>query len=460
MNNVGGYSRPDKDDVQVANIQALYDAYRKNTIDPKLYESYNVKRGLRNPDGSGVLAGVTGICNVHGYVLDEGEKTAAEGKLIFRGFDINDLVEGALAENRFGYEEVAYLLLSGKLPTKEQLEDFRVLLDERRELPPGFFEDMILKAPSKNIMNKLSRSVLSLYSYDDTPDSTTPEHEVDTAVSIISKMPVFMVNAYAVKQRCFENGTMFLHPLIPGLSTSQLILSLLRPDRQYTDEEAKILDIMLMLHAEHGGGNNSTFTCRVLSSSGTDPYAAYSAAIGSLKGPRHGGANHKVIEMHKSIMDNVKDWENEDEVAAYLTKILRKEAGDGSGLIYGMGHAVYTLSDPRAVILKKYAGKMAEGTGFEPEYRLLEKIEKLTPVLMHDVKGSTKDMCANVDMYSGFVYKMLGIPEDLFTPLFAVSRMAGWCAHRFEECMTGNRIIRPAYKSVAHKTKYVPIDQR
>ena len=438
----------------------MYDAYRQTYIDPKYYESYNVKRGLRNPDGSGVLAGVTNICNVHGYVLNEGEKTADEGRLIFRGYDINDLVDGAVREGRFGYEEVAFLLLTGRLPSKQELDDFNEMLSERRELPPGFFEDMILKAPSKNVMNKLSRSVLSMYSYDDDADSLTPEHEVDTALSVIAKMPVFMVNAYGVKRRYFENESMYMHPIIPGLSTSQLILSLLRPDRQYTDKEAKLLDVMLMIHAEHGGGNNSTFTCRVLSSSGTDPYAAYSAAIGSLKGPRHGGANHKVIEMHRIIMDNVSDWENEDEVAAFLTKILKKEAGDGSGLIYGMGHAVYPLSDPRAVLLKKNARSMAEGTAFEKEFKLLELIEKLTPRLMRDVKGSCKDMCANVDMYSGLVYKMLGIPEDLFTPLFAVSRMAGWCAHRFEESITGKRIIRPAYKSVLRNRPYQPIDER
>ena len=281
-----------------------------------------------------------------------------------------------------------------------------------------------------------------------------------TAISIIAKMPVFMVDAYNVKQRYFENGSMYMHPIIPGLSTSQLILSLLRPDRHYTDEEAKLLDVMLMIHAEHGGGNCSTFTCRVLSSSGTDPYAAYSAAIGSLKGPRHGGANHKVMQMHNYIKENVRNWDDEGEVADILTKILNKEAGDGSGLIYGMGHAVYTLSDPRAVLLKRNAAKLAIGSEYEREFRLLETIERLTPELMHSVKGSGKAMCANVDMYSGFVYKMLGIPEDLFTPLFAVSRMAGWCAHRFEECMTGNRIIRPAYKSMVQGKTYVPIDKR
>ena len=377
-----------------------------------------------------------------------------------RGYNINDLVSNVVAENRFGYEEIAYLLLGGKLPTEHQLENFRELLDNNRELPEGFFEDMILKAPSKNIMNKMSRAVLALYSYDDVPDNTEVKHEVDTAVSIIAKMPVIMVSAYHVKQRYYNHKSMFMHPLIPGQSTAETILSMLRPDRQFTDEEAKLLDVMLMLHAEHGGGNNSTFTCRVLTSSGTDPYAAYSAAIGSLKGPRHGGANHKVIQMHQYIKDNVKNWDDEGEVADFLRKILRKEAGDGTGLIYGMGHAVYTLSDPRAVILKQNAAKMAIGSEFEAEYRLLEMIERLTPELFKEVKGDEKKMCANVDMYSGFVYKMLGIPEDLFTPLFAVSRMAGWCAHRFEESMTGKRIIRPAYKSVSKEKAYIPLNNR
>ena len=445
----------------MGDINSLYEAYTANNkIDPKYYEKFNVKRGLRNPDGSGVMAGVTNICNVHGYVINEGEKSPDEGKLVFRGYNINDLVSNVVAENRFGYEEIAYLLLGGKLPTEHQLENFRELLDNNRELPEGFFEDMILKAPSKNIMNKMSRAVLALYSYDDVPDNTEVKHEVDTAVSIIAKMPVIMVSAYHVKQRYYNHKSMFMHPLIPGQSTAETILSMLRPDRQFTDEEAKLLDVMLMLHAEHGGGNNSTFTCRVLTSSGTGPYAAYSAAIGSLKGPRHGGANHKVIQMHQYIKDNVKNWDDEGEVADFLRKILRKEAGDGTGLIYGMGHAVYTLSDPRAVILGQNTTKKAIGSEFEAEYRLLEMIERLTPELFKEVKGDEKKMCANVDMYSGFVYKMLGIPEDLFTPLFAVSRMAGWCAHRFEESMTGKRIIRPAYKSVSKEKAYIPLNNR
>lgn len=431
-----------------------------NTIDPKYYEKYRVKRGLRNADGTGVMAGLTNICNVHGYVVNEGEKSPIQGQLIYRGYNINDLVANAVKEDRFGFEEIVYLLLMGDLPNKEELAAFRTMIAENRPLPDNFFEDMILKAPSKNIMNKMARAMLALYSYDDNPENRSPEYEMATAISIISKLPNIMTSAYQVKKRTFDGQSLFMHPLNPEHSTAEMILAAIRPDRQFTDKEAKLLDILMMLHAEHGGGNNSTFSCRVLTSSGTDPYAAYSAAIGSLKGPRHGGANLKVAAMQQCIKENVADWDDEGQVADFLTKILNKEAFDGSGLIYGMGHAVYTLSDPRAVILKENARKMAEGTEFEKEYRLLETIERLTPELFSKVKGSDKIMCANVDMYSGFVYRMLGIPEDLFTPLFAVSRMPGWCAHRFEELVTGKRIIRPAYKAIAKERTYVPLDER
>lgn len=440
---------------------ALYDSFiRNNQIDKAYYEKYQVKRGLRNQDGTGVLAGVTNICNVHGYIVNEGEKEPDEGQLTFRGYSIKDLVNNVKKENRFGYEEIVYLLLSGDLPTKEQLKQFNLIIDKNRQLPNDFFGDMILKAPSLNIMNKLSRSVLSLYSYDDCPDVITPKHEIDTAVSIISKLPVIMVLAYYVKQSAYCGESMIMHPVIPGQSTAETILSILRKDRQFTDEEAKILDVILMLHAEHGGGNNSTFSCRVLSSSGTDPYSAYAAAIGSLKGPKHGGANHKVASMHRFIRETVKDWNNDGEVADCLRKIVNKEAFDKTGLIYGMGHAVYTLSDPRACILKENAEKLAKGTEFEPELKLIEKVEELAPVVFAEAKGNVKHICANVDMYSGFVYKMLGIPEDLYTPLFAVARMAGWSAHRFEELVSGRRIIRPAYKAVAALREYEGIDDR
>lgn len=441
--------------------ETMYEAFKENnTISPAYFDKYSVKRGLRNPDGTGVMAGVTNICNVHGYVVDDGEKKPAEGKLIFRGYNIRDLIGNVEAEGRFGFEEIVYLLLTGKLPRANELEEFTVLLSDNRALPENFFEDMILKAPSRDIMNKMARSTLALYSYDSTPESVSPEHEIDTAVSLIAKMPVIMICAYETKKRYFNNESMIMHPLIKGQSTAENILSTLRPDRKFTPDEARLLDLMLMLHAEHGGGNNSTFSCRVLTSSGTDPYSAYAAAISSLKGARHGGANHKVTEMHEYIKANVSDWSDEDELAAYLRKILRKEVADRSGLIYGMGHAIYTYSDPRAVLLKEYAGKMAEGTGFEKEFRLLENIERLTPLVFEEIKHSEKVMCANIDMYSGFVYRMLGIPKDLFTPLFAVSRMAGWCAHRFEEINSGKRIIRPAYKSVSNEKVYVSIKNR
>lgn len=445
----------------MAEKKSMYSTFvENNKIDKKYYDKYQVKRGLRNQDGTGVMAGVTNICNVHGYVVSEGEKIPDKGELTFRGYSIKDLVENVEKEGRFGYEEIVYLLLMGELPDKTQLAEFDKVIDENRQLPRDFFGDMILKAPSLNIMNKLARSILALYSYDECPDIITPEHEIDTAISIISKLPVIMVLAYYVKQSCYCDKSMIMHPVIPGQSTAETILSILRKDRQFTDQEAKILDVLLMLHAEHGGGNNSTFTCRVLSSSGTDPYSAYSAAIGSLKGPKHGGANHKVVGMHKYIRENVKNWEDDGQIMDCLRKIVNKEGFDESGLIYGMGHAVYTLSDPRAEILKENAWKLAEGTEFEAELRLLNKVEELSPLAFEEVKGDAKTICANVDMYSGFVYKMLGIPEDLFTPLFAVARMAGWSAHRFEELVSGRRIIRPAYKAVTGKREYVGLNDR
>ncbi|MFA5659168.1 MAG: citrate synthase, partial [Oscillospiraceae bacterium] len=314
--------------------------------------------------------------------------------------------------------------------------------------------------PSPNVMNKLARSVLALYSYDSVPEETSAENEMQIAISVISRLPTIMVYAYQVKRRYYDNGSMYMHQLRRGESIAESILSMLRPDRKYTEEEARLLDLCLMLHAEHGGGNNSTFSCRVLTSSGTDAYSAYAAAIGSLKGPKHGGANLKVMEMLEFIKANVEDWDDEGQVADYMIKLLNKEAGDKSGLIYGMGHAVYTLSDPRAVILKKYAMDMARGTELEAEFKLLQMVERLTPRLFSEIKGDVKTVCANVDMYSGLVYKLLKIPSELFTPLFAVSRMAGWSAHRFEELVTGKRIIRPAYKAVAKMRDYVPLSER
>ena len=431
-----------------------------SAFDQKLYEKFHVKRGLRNSDGTGVVAGITNICNVHGYILNEGEVEPIPGQLIYRGYSINDLVENVEAEDRFGYEETSFLLLFGHLPTKKELDTFSTYLSLKRDLPNGFVEDMILKAPSKNIMNKLARSVLALYSYDDECENKELENEMRTAISLIAKLPVIMANAYQVKRRVYDNSSMIMHPINYEENTAQCILSLLRPDRQYTKDEAQMLDRLLMLQAEHGGGNNSSFTCRVLTSSGTDPYSAYSSAICSLKGPRHGGANLQVIHMLDDFKANIKHWDNEGEVADYMRRTIRKETNDGSGLIYGMGHAVYTISDPRAVILKKKAFELAKGKEIEAEFRLLETVERLTPEIFLEIKGSTKAMCANVDMYSGLVYRMLGIPDELFTPLFAVARMSGWAAHRMEEILTGGRIIRPAYKSIAKERSYVKLEER
>ncbi|MBQ4100764.1 MAG: citrate synthase [Oscillospiraceae bacterium] len=432
---------------------------KNNKIDTKNYELYNVKRGLRNNDGSGVMAGLTSICNVHGYVIDEGERSPVEGELIYRGINIKDIVAACQAENRFGFEEVAWLLLFGMLPTKAQLDGFKDIIEEFRELPRGFIDDMIIKAPSSNIMNKMARSVLALYSYDNDPENYSLDNVLRQSIEIIARMPTIMVAAYQVKKRAYDNKSMFFHPQIKGQSIAESILSTIRADRKFTDAEAKLLDLCLILHAEHGGGNNSTFSCRVLTSSGTDTYSAISAGIGSLKGPKHGGANIKVSQMLDCIKEGVCNWEDEDEVLSFINKILDKEAGDGSGLIYGMGHAVYTKSDPRAIILKESAMKLARGTEFEAEFKLLSSVEELTKIACAEKHGK-KVMCANVDLYSGLVYKMLGITPDLITPLFAVSRTAGWCAHRIEEIMTGGRIIRPAYKAVAGKKEYIPIANR
>ena len=431
-----------------------------SAVDPSLYEKFHVKRGLRKSDGTGVTAGITKICNVHGYLMNEGEVEPIPGELIYRGYNINDLVSNVEKEGRYGFEEVVYLLLFGNLPSKTELESFRKYLAESRELPDNFAEDMMLKAPSRNIMNKMSRSVLALYSYDVNGEDTSLEAEMNKAVNLIAKLPVIMTFAYQVQQRHYYNKSMIIHPCRSEEGTAQTILSLLRRDREYTPEEAHILDILLMLHAEHGGGNNSTFTCRVLTSSGTDAYSAYAAAIGSLKGPKHGGANIKVAQMMNDFRNNISNWEDDTEVSNYIRKTILKETNDGSGLIYGMGHAVYTLSDPRAVILKRKAFELAQGTEFEKEFMLIDAIERLTPQVFREIKGEGKTICANVDLYSGFVYKMLDIPQDLFTPLFAVARMAGWSAHRMEEMMTGGRIIRPAYKAVAGKREYTDLENR
>ena len=435
-------------------------ADRQNRIPAELYEKYSVKRGLRNPDGTGVLVGLTEIGQVHGYIMDEGEKTPVSGVLRYRGIDLKDIVTGFQEEKRFGFEETAFLLLFGYLPQKSELEDFSQQLGELRELPPNFIEDMILKAPSIDIMNKIARSVLSLYSFDDSADFTDIPNVLRQSVQLISRFPSIAAYAYQAKSHYFGGESLFIHNPDPLKSTAENMLMMIRLDKAYTQQEAEILDLCLVLHAEHGGGNNSAFTTHVVSSSGTDTYSAIAAAVGSLKGPLHGGASGMVRTMMQDIMKNVKDWSNEEQVAAYVRKILKKETFDGKGLIYGMGHAVYTISDPRAELLKVKAAELAKTTGKDDELTLYNLVEKVTPGLFAEVTGYKKDLCANVDFYSGFVYSCLNLPRELFTPLFAVARITGWCAHRVEELVSGGRIIRPAYRSITRSRIYKPMSER
>ena len=440
-------------------ITSLCQQYRnKNPLNFNAIQGDNIKRGLRNADGTGVVVGVTSVCNVHGYVMDEGERSPVEGQLTYRGYDVSDIVASCIAENRYGFEEVVWLLLCGFLPTRDQLEEFNRLLAKARRLPENFVEDMIFKAPSPNIMNKLERAVLALYSFDCDPDNCSLENVMRQSIELIARMPMIMANAYQVKRRAYDGKSMYIHLPKEEYSTAQNILRTMRPDKSFTEEEAHLLDICLILHAEHGGGNNSTFATRVLSSSGTDTYSAIAAGIGALKGPRHGGANKKVMEQLAALKEAA-PLGLDSEVETYIRKALEKEAGDGSGLIYGMGHAVYTKSDPRAVILKRAAKKMVMGTALEPDFLLLDAIERLTPAIMAE-RGNPKPICANVDLYSGLVYEMLGFPEEVNTPLFAVARTAGWCAHRMEEIATCNRIIRPAYRPFRTQREYLPLDRR
>lgn len=464
-----GTAEPIKISEDEAKRVSLYEHFKDmNAIAPENYANNDVKRGLRNADGTGVLAGITKISDVHGYKIVDGKKVPDEGSVTFRGIQLTDITSDMSPDYRFNFEEVTYLLLMGKLPTQQELTDFIEVIDSQRELPDGFTASMIMQGAAPDIMNVLSRSVLALYAHDDHAEERTPEHEIHTAISLISRLPRIMVLSYYAKRAAFNHESMIMHRFIDGQSTSETILSMLRPDRQFTPEEARLLDVMLCIHAEHGGGNNSTFAARVLSSSDTDPYSAYSGAIGALKGYRHGGANHKIRAMQadmKSVIPEDK-WSDEGQIADYLRKVVRKEAYDRTGLVYGIGHAVYTLSDPRAVILKKFAGELAKDSEFENEYKMLETIERLAPKIVADErkalgKSAQKSLCANVDMYSGFVYSMMGIPEDIFTPLFACARMAGWAAHRFEEIVSGGRIIRPAYKNAnSHDNDFVPRSER
>ena len=444
-----------------AALSSLCEELRKNNyINPDYYRRFDVKRGLRNADGTGVLAGLTRICSVEGYYVDDGERVPKDGRLVYRGINMSDIVANCEKENRFGFEEVVWLLLFGALPTQSQLDSFRRVLAECRELPDEFIEDMIMKVPSPDIMNKAARCVLALYSYDPNPDDISPENVLRQSIQLIAQIPVIMTSAYQVKSRVYDKKSMFFHQNKLELGTAESILRAIRNDKKFTDEEAKLLDICMIIHAEHGGGNNSTFATRCITSSGTDTYSAIAAGIGSLKGPRHGGANIKVHKMVQDIKENISDITDEGQVADYLTKIMNKEAGDGSGLIYGMGHAVYTLSDPRAIILRRYAEKFSKGTEKEVDFKLLSHIEHLTPELFAKLRGEKKKICANVDLYSGLIYDMLGIPQDLFTPIFMAARTAGWAAHRIEEITSNGKIVRPAYKNVTIPREYVPMSER
>lgn len=434
----------------IENISFSTEAYK---FSPELYQRYDVKRGLRNLDGSGVLAGLTNVSEVHGYIVYEGEKKADYGSLSYRGYDIFDLAKNCGINGRFAFEEAVYLLLNGHLPKREEFEEFLDILSDNRMLPEYFTEDMILKAPSKDIMNKLARSVLTLYSYDENADNTSPKNVLRQSISLISKLPVLASYGYWAKAHYFDKKSLILHQPQKEYSIAENILHMIRENSQFTEEEAKILDLALLLHAEHGGGNNSAFTCRVLTSSGTDTYSAISGAINALKGPKHGGANIQVVRMMRNIEKHVENLNDEEEIYNYLVKIIKREAFDRSGLIYGMGHAVYTKSDPRGEILRSYAMDLAYKTGNEEKFKLYQTVEKLTPLVFAKYKDDKKVISANIDFYSGFVYGMLNIPSDLYTPLFAIARIAGWCAHRIEEIISGGRILRPAYKSICKNEK-------
>lgn len=429
-------------------------------IEPSLYTQYDVKRGLRDINGSGVVAGLTNISTIKVLDTGEGMPNHGEGKLYYRGIDVEDIVEGFVREKRFGFEETIYLLLFGNMPSAEELEGFRKLLAEFRSLPSSFTRDVIMKAPSDNMMNTLAKSVLALYSYDDNANDISIPNVLRQSIELITMFPVLAVYGYQAYKYTREGGSFFIHDPDPELSIAENLLYMLRPNKNYTELEARILDLALVLHAEHGGGNNSTFTVHVVSSSGTDTYSSIAAALGSLKGPKHGGANIKVAAMFDDMKENVGDWTDENEVKSYLRKLLNKEAFDRSGLIYGMGHAVYSESDPRAKVFKKFVEQLSCEKGREAEFRLYSLVERLAPEVIAEERRIYKGVCANVDFYSGFVYRMLGIPDELFTPLFAVSRIAGWSAHRIEELINSNKIIRPAYKAVSPMREYLDMTDR
>lgn len=429
-------------------------------IDSELYTRYDVKRGLRDINGKGVLAGLTHISDVRATEIKDGVSVPAHGKLFYRGYNVQDLINGFTKDDRFGFEETAYLLLFGELPNSTELAEFRKLLGSYRSLPTSFVRDIIMKAPSKDMMNTLARSVLTLYSYDDRADDTSLPNVLRQCMQLISLFPMLSIYGYQAYSHYHDGNSLFIHQPIPELSTAENILHILRPDSSYTPLEAKILDIALVLHMEHGGGNNSSFTTHVVTSSLTDTYSTIAAAIGSLKGPRHGGANIKVVKMFEEMKREIHDWEDEEEVSCYLKKLLHKEAFDHAGLIYGVGHAIYSKSDPRAVAFKSFVQKLSEEKGLQKEFALYSLVEKLAPEVISAERQMYKGVSINVDFYSGFVYHMLGLPMELYTPIFAIARIVGWSAHRLEELANNGKIIRPAYKPVGEDKEYVSLDKR
>ena len=430
-----------------------------DAIDPNLFDEFGVKRGLRDKDGNGVLAGITNISRIDAFEMRDGVKTPCDGKLWYRGYNVYDLIRG-LRGKRYGFEEVAYLLLLGDLPNEQQLHEFTDCLTKCRALPSNFVRDVIMKAPSKDLMNSLTRSVLTLASYDDSVGDNSLQTQMEQCIKLISVFPMLAVYGYHAYNYYLNDGSMYIHRPDPELSTAENFLRMLRPDMKYTELEARVLDVALLLHAEHGGGNNSTFTTRVVTSSGTDTYSAMAAALCSLKGPRHGGANLMVMQMMQNIRENLHDTEDDEELEAYLKKLLHGEAFDRKGLIYGMGHAVYSLSDPREVVFKGYVEQLAHEKGRDKDLALYNKIEHMAPQLIAEERKIFKGVSPNVDFYSGFVYDMLGIPMELYTPLFAVARVMGWSAHRIEELLSANKIIRPAYQSIMQTREYVPLEER
>lgn len=451
----------ESEDKLTAQINRYADRCINNScIDPDLYDQFNVKRGLREKGGKGVLTGLTEIGDVHSFEVVDGKTVPCEGQLFYRGIDINNIVNGFIAEDRFGFEEVTYLLLFGELPNNDRLKKFNHVLGEYRNLPSSFVRDIIMKATSKDMMNLLARCVLSLYSWDDNPDDTSISNVLRQSLSLIARVPLISVYGYQSMRHYHYGDNLHIINPDPELSTAENILRLLRPDSSYTALEAKILDLALVLHAEHGGGNNSTFTNHVVSSSGTDTYSAIAASLCSLKGPKHGGANIKVKKMFDHMKETVNDWNDDEEITNYLKAILDKRIYDKSGLIYGIGHAVYAISDPRAKLLKGFTEKLAKEKGFMDEYQLYQNVERLAPEVISKSHKRQKRVSANVDFYSGFVYSMLGLPDELYTPMFAAARMAGWSAHRIEEIINAGKIIRPAYKNVARPTDYIPLKNR